>query len=120
MQNLKYKTGEIINTDIFAEKFKINSYIVPTYNNTPIDLDTRKYLKISDILNYDIKPQMINKKLFTANIGEYRGKYPITVYQYSAVKKQAMKDIDFTVYIDKKICCSLKSAIHTKKYCRWN
>ena len=63
---------------------------------------------------------MINKKLFTANIGEYRGKYPITVYQYSAVKKQAMKDIDFTVYIDKKICCSLKSAIHTKKYCRWN
>lgn len=58
MQNLKYKTGEIINTDIFAEKFKINSYIVPTYNNEKITKTVYRVKNNNQAIVVERKPHL--------------------------------------------------------------
>ena len=67
-----------------------------------------------------LKSEKINPEIFNQFIGDYSGKFPVTVYTYLGNKQTKLNDTQTTVYIDRNICCSVKNELKRKIFARWN
>lgn len=142
-----YADIQVVDQDLysFTQDDRLSSDFVYMYQNTGFlkDLSVRniknsfsvfndsknvgqiiKYIRSKgiqgSIYNYDgCKAQLLNKDLF-AQMADYNGNYPITAYSYSMKKTTKNRDVYQSVYVDRSICCSMKSALKQKIFVRWN
>lgn len=105
----------------FSAKKIANSFSMKRADNFDVIGYLRKSGIQRSIYNYDgLKPCRINPNVFNEYITDYSGKFPITVYCYLGNQTTKLNDTQTTVYIDRNICCSVKSELKRKMFARWN
>ncbi len=98
--------------------------IIPTYSlknrNIKIIQQMNDLGINKTIYNYEnIKAQPINKAEFNKIVSSYDGQNYLSLYALRDGANLAL-DTQFTVEVDRPVCCSTKNNLKTKHYVRWN
>ena len=81
----------------------------------------RKHNPNQPIYLYDgIAPQPVEKKQFLELTSGVKTDYPLTLYFNSILTQNTANAASIAVYVDKKICCSVKSRLGTCVFATWN
>ena len=110
----------------FANKFDARD-IFPTYTNKSDIMPqvVQEFIKNTDkkgiqFRNFeDTKPQPINVKLFN-ELNLENCKYFTSVYFNSMDDVTPANENIVTVFVEKPVCCSVKSGLQFKRFVRWN
>lgn len=100
----------------------------PIYKFSP---EKRDYMNIVPLIRknnpdhpiylYDgIAPQPVVKKQFLELTSGVQTDYPLTLYFNSILTQNTANAASIAVYVDKKICCSVKSRLGTCVFATWN
>ena len=105
----------------FSAKKIANSFTMKRVES----FDAISYLRRSGVKQaiycYDnLKACRINPEIFNQFIGDYSGKFPVTVYTYLGNKQTKLNDTQTSVFVDRNICCSVKNELKRKIFARWN
>lgn len=122
------KRGDLSENVIFMNENMtfINTFdakkIFPTYlttNRSSIDIIKEMPRKGGRVFNFeDVKPQPINVKKWNEVIDQNYVNF--TSVYFNLIDDKKVNDNFATVEVIKPVCCSVKQALKTKKFIRWN